>query len=91
MHHVEASGRRSSERESPLRRSAAALTKRGLAARDRLVLETLERRAVPVAVTMAGGYAHDDEDVVDIHFNTVAVALERFASIPAERLHEVAC
>ena len=56
-----------------------ALTKRGLAARDRYVLDTLRRRGVPVAITMAGGYAHDDEDVVDIHFATVAIALELYA------------
>jgi acetoin utilization deacetylase AcuC-like enzyme len=56
-----------------------ALTKRGLAARDRFVLDALRRNGVPVAITMAGGYAHDDEDVVDIHFATVSIALELFA------------
>jgi hypothetical protein len=29
---------------------------------------------VPVAVTMAGGYARAVEDTVDIHFATVAAA-----------------
>ena len=60
-----------------------ALTKPGLAARDRFVLETLHGRGIPVAITMAGGYADDDEDVVDIHFATIALALELFA--PAQR------
>ena len=57
-----------------------ALSKEGLAARDRMVLESLRDRGIPVAVTMAGGYAHDDEDVVDIHFATVALALRLFAA-----------
>ena len=67
-----------------------ALTKRGLAARDRYVLDTLRQRGVPVAITMAGGYAHDDEDVVDIHFATVAIALELFAATAPEARHAVA-
>jgi acetoin utilization deacetylase AcuC-like enzyme len=53
-----------------------ALSKAGLAARDRLVLETLRERAVPVAIAMAGGYAEHIEDSVDIHAATVATALE---------------
>ncbi|MEP6679488.1 MAG: histone deacetylase, partial [Betaproteobacteria bacterium] len=56
-----------------------ALTKRGLALRDRFVLEALRRRDIPVAVTMAGGYARDDADVVDIHFATISLALELHA------------
>ena len=55
------------------------LTKGGLAARDRLVLELARDNAVAVAVTMAGGYAHDVADIVDIHFNTVRTAFEVFA------------
>jgi acetoin utilization deacetylase AcuC-like enzyme len=53
-----------------------AVSKRGLAARDRLVLETLRERAVPVAIAMAGGYAENIEDSVDIHAATVTMALE---------------
>jgi acetoin utilization deacetylase AcuC-like enzyme len=54
------------------------LTKAGLAARDRFVMETARDNALPIAVTMAGGYAHDVADIVDIHFNTVRTALEVF-------------
>jgi acetoin utilization deacetylase AcuC-like enzyme len=68
-----------------------ALTKRGLAERDRYVLETLRRCRVPVAITMAGGYAHDDEDVVDIHFATVALALDLFAPAAHVGTHALAC
>ena len=56
------------------------LTKAGLAERDRLVLTTLRDRAIPVAITMGGGYAEDIDDIVDIHFATVALALDLFSS-----------
>jgi acetoin utilization deacetylase AcuC-like enzyme len=50
------------------------LTKRGLARRDEMVLGTLAARGIPVAITMAGGYARDIEDSVDIHANTIRTA-----------------
>ena len=53
-----------------------ALTKAGLAARDRLVLTMLRNAGIPVAITMAGGYADNIDDIVDIHFATVSLALE---------------
>jgi acetoin utilization deacetylase AcuC-like enzyme len=52
------------------------VSKRGLAQRDRLVLELCRHASVPVAVTMAGGYARRIEDCVDIHFTTVQTAAE---------------
>lgn len=55
------------------------LTKTGLAKRDRFVIEFARDNAIPVAVTMAGGYAHNVADIVDIHFNTVRTAFEVFA------------
>jgi acetoin utilization deacetylase AcuC-like enzyme len=58
-----------------------ALTKAGLADRDRAVLAALARQGIPVAIAMAGGYADDVDDVVDIHATTVALALER--ALPA--------
>ena len=59
-----------------------ALTKAGLAERDRTVLDHLAARGIPVAIAMAGGYAEDVEDVVDIHAATIRLALAR-AGIPA--------
>jgi len=53
------------------------LTKAGLRARDRYVLGQLEDRGIPVAVTMAGGYAREIDDIVEIHLGTVAEALGR--------------
>jgi acetoin utilization deacetylase AcuC-like enzyme len=48
-----------------------ALTKQGLRMRDHLVLESLKDRNIPVAVAMAGGYAPNVDDIVDIHAMTV--------------------
>ena len=53
-----------------------ALTKAGLAKRDRLVLKHLKKAGLPTAVTMAGGYALDIQDIVDIHFRTIQTVLE---------------
>ena len=55
-----------------------ALTLDGLAARDRMVLETCRNRSVPVAVSMAGGYCPDIHQIVDCHFQTVAIAAKVF-------------
>ncbi|WP_298404448.1 histone deacetylase [uncultured Chloroflexus sp.] len=52
------------------------LTKAGLAERDRLVFAYCRSVGVPVAVTMAGGYARQVSDTVDIHAQTVALAVE---------------
>ena len=55
-----------------------ALSKAGLAERDRIVLRLARDAGLPVAVTMAGGYADEVDDIVDIHFNTVRTAFEVF-------------
>lgn len=62
-----------------------ALSKAGLAERDRLVFDELRRAGVPVCVTMAGGYARDVADTVDIQWATVrrAIAEARGRSDPA--------
>lgn len=52
------------------------LTKAGLAARDRMVFEACRQAGLSVAVTMAGGYGRDVSDTVDIHFQTVCLAVE---------------
>lgn len=57
-----------------------ALSKAGLAERDRLVLTFCRQAGVPVAITMAGGYAHQVQDTVDIHFQTICIAGEMQAS-----------
>jgi acetoin utilization deacetylase AcuC-like enzyme len=51
-----------------------AVTKAGLAERDRIVLYYCRRSGVPLAITMAGGYARKIEDTVDIQFQTLSLA-----------------
>jgi acetoin utilization deacetylase AcuC-like enzyme len=51
-----------------------ALSKEGLAERDRFVLSALRARRVPVAIAMAGGYADVIDDIVDIHARTIELA-----------------
>jgi acetoin utilization deacetylase AcuC-like enzyme len=53
-----------------------ALTKEGLARRDRMVLEMCRQAGLPVAVVLAGGYGRRVEDTVDIHLQTVRIAAE---------------
>ncbi len=50
------------------------LTKAGLAERDRLVFTFCQAAGVPIAIAMAGGYARQIVDTVDIHAHTVAMA-----------------
>jgi acetoin utilization deacetylase AcuC-like enzyme len=49
------------------------LSKAGLRARDELVLARL--RPIPTTVVLAGGYAPDVSDTVDIHAATVEAVL----------------
>jgi acetoin utilization deacetylase AcuC-like enzyme len=51
-----------------------ALTMEGLARRDALVFDYAHRHGVPVAITLAGGYARNVNDTVKIHANTILAA-----------------
>jgi acetoin utilization deacetylase AcuC-like enzyme len=51
-----------------------ALTMEGLAGRDALVFDYAKRHRVPVAITLAGGYARRVADTVNIHVNTILAA-----------------
>jgi acetoin utilization deacetylase AcuC-like enzyme len=55
-----------------------ALTMEGLQKRDRLVFEHARQRGIPVASTMAGGYARRVADTVRIHVNTILAARDVF-------------
>ena len=48
-----------------------ALTLKGLERRDDMVFTEARKRNLPVAVTLAGGYARRVEDTVAIHVNTI--------------------
>jgi acetoin utilization deacetylase AcuC-like enzyme len=50
------------------------LTVDGLRRRDELVLDQFRSAGIPVAITLAGGYAVDPNDTVEIHCNTVRAA-----------------
>jgi len=52
------------------------LTKAGLAERDRLVVDAVRGAGVPLVVTLAGGYAADVQDTVDIQTTTVETLLK---------------
>jgi len=64
------------------------LTKRGLALRDRIVIEGCYRRQIPVASVLAGGYALDTTDTVDIHVNTARECLRVLGELPAPAAEE---
>jgi acetoin utilization deacetylase AcuC-like enzyme len=58
-----------------------ALSLEGLKARDRLVMATALMHKVPVAITLAGGYAIDLDDTITIHANTAKAVKEVLASV----------
>lgn len=48
----------------------------GLRERDRLVYRYARERGIPVAITLAGGYARRVEDTVRIHVQTLQTAAD---------------
>ena len=50
------------------------VSKKGLAERDRTVMQWCLSRNIPLAIAMAGGYAPDVKDIVSIHGMTVQLA-----------------
>jgi acetoin utilization deacetylase AcuC-like enzyme len=62
-----------------------ALTKAGLVARDALVRDTMVEAGIPICVTLAGGYAEDIHDTVEINLNTLGVFTKVSAHAGAER------
>lgn len=53
------------------------LTKPGLIRRDQMVVDWALERSLPLAISMAGGYAPQIDDIIDIHEATVGVASRR--------------
>ncbi len=51
-----------------------AVSKQGLLARDRLVLEAARQAGTPVAIVCGGGYCTDIDSIVDIHAATMLLA-----------------
>lgn len=50
------------------------LSKAGLAQRDRYVIQSCRTAGLPLAISMAGGYCPQTEDIADIHAQTVQLA-----------------
>ena len=59
------------------------LTHEGLRRRDELVLEACRDAAIPVAITLGGGYGKEIQDTVEAHCNTVRAARAVFGDIPS--------
>ena len=55
------------------------LSKQGLLQRDEMVFAACLQRGLPVAIAMAGGYARNIADTVEIHANTIRLASTMFA------------
>jgi acetoin utilization deacetylase AcuC-like enzyme len=58
-----------------------ALTAAGLAERDRRVFAAARARAVPLVLTMAGGYGRDIDETVSLQLATFRAALESFEAM----------
>jgi len=57
-----------------------AVSKDGLAERDQMLYELCRSRNWPVVIVMAGGYALDINDIVDIQFQTIVHSLQRLTT-----------
>jgi acetoin utilization deacetylase AcuC-like enzyme len=56
------------------------VTKQGLAERDRRVFDLCYQASIPAAVVMGGGYARRVEDTVEIHLQTIRIAVQKAGS-----------
>ena len=52
-----------------------AISIEGLKDRDRFIFDTAKNFGVPIACVLAGGYAQDYNDTVQIHYNTIMTGL----------------
>ena len=59
------------------------LTMDGLKMRDKMVFDWAYSRGIPIAFSMAGGYAVPIEDTVQININTFKIAYEHFLKYPS--------
>ncbi len=56
------------------------ISKEGCKARDQHVFEICEKRQIPVAVSMGGGYSEKLTDIIDAHANTYRAAIDYFGA-----------
>jgi acetoin utilization deacetylase AcuC-like enzyme len=57
------------------------VSKAGLLERDQMVLAACQAAGLPVAIVMGGGYSPNVDDIVDIHFQTIQLAVEKLGSL----------
>jgi acetoin utilization deacetylase AcuC-like enzyme len=62
-----------------------AVSKAGLLQRDQLAFTLCQAHSVPIAVTLSGGYGKRIEDTVDIHFQTIRLAVTLRAALTHAR------
>ena len=62
------------------------ISKDGLRLRDKIVFDFFAAKRVPVAFCMAGGYAPNVNDIVDIHFETVRVASRIYLDMKSSQI-----
>jgi acetoin utilization deacetylase AcuC-like enzyme len=55
-----------------------AMSRAGCKQRDRIVLETMRKTEIPMAISMGGGYSVQIRDIVEAHCNTFRLAVEIF-------------
>jgi acetoin utilization deacetylase AcuC-like enzyme len=61
-----------------------AVTREGLARRDEMVIGYCAERSIPIASVLAGGYAQNTNDTVDLHVTTCRLMLEAAGRAAAE-------
>lgn len=62
------------------------VSKAGLLERDRMVFAGCQAAGLPVAIVMGGGYSPNVDDIVDIHFQTIQLAVESWARFPGHTM-----
>ena len=54
------------------------LSKTGLAQRDHIIYNQCQKAGLPIAIVMAGGYARNINDTVEIHSQTISCAVHMY-------------
>jgi acetoin utilization deacetylase AcuC-like enzyme len=57
----------------------------GMRLRDQMVLDFASHHVIPIAIAMAGGYGKNIETTVDVHAQTVQLALNLFTHLKAKK------
>ncbi|MEK9149325.1 MAG: histone deacetylase, partial [Candidatus Desantisbacteria bacterium] len=54
------------------------VTIKGFIRRDEILFEPAKKKGVPIVLVLAGGYAKELSDTVQIHYNAIKKAMELF-------------